>query len=114
MYMGMYMYTVDVYFRTKFAHCQKTPVIPVRVVSQHLDRLRCVANVPELGLAVVATAGQVILLVRIVVEISHQLSVRVLDTVSLPESDIAKINRYLHVWTCTRTCTCSYRHNEQI
>ncbi|KAF3844631.1 hypothetical protein F7725_007794 [Dissostichus mawsoni] len=56
---------------------------PVRVLLQGLDGLLDVADVPELDLAVVSAAGQVVLAVGVEVQVAHQLAVGVLDTVDL-------------------------------
>lgn len=56
---------------------------PVRVLLQGLDRLLDIADVPELDLAVVSTAGQVVLSVGVEVQVTHQLAMGVLDAVDL-------------------------------
>ena len=50
---------------------------------QGLHRLLDVPDVPELDLAVVSTAGQVVLAVRIEVQVTNQLAMGALDTVDL-------------------------------
>lgn len=53
------------------------------VLLQGLHRLLDIANVPELDLAVIATAGKVILAVGVEVQVTHQLAMGVLYTVDL-------------------------------
>lgn len=50
---------------------------------QGLDRLLDIADVPELDLAVVSTAGQVVLPVGVEVQVTHQLAMGILYTVDL-------------------------------
>ena len=50
---------------------------------QALDWLIDVPHIPELDLTVVPTAGQIVLLVGIEVQVSHQLTVGILNTVDL-------------------------------
>lgn len=61
--------------------------VPVRVIFQGLDRLLDIADVPELDLAVVSAAGQVILPVGVEVQVTHQQPMGVLYTVDLTEED---------------------------
>lgn len=53
------------------------------VLLQGLHRLRDIPCVPELHLAVISAAGEVILLVGVEVEVTHQLPMSVLDAVYL-------------------------------
>lgn len=63
---------------------QPSPIHPpVRVFLQSLDRFLDVADIPELDLAVVSTAGQVVLPVGVEVQVTHQLAMSVLYTVDL-------------------------------
>ena len=55
----------------------------MRVLFQGLDGLLHIADVPELDLAVVSAAGQVVLSVGVEVQVTHQLAVSVLYTVDL-------------------------------
>lgn len=52
---------------------------------QGLDRLLDIADVPELDLTVVSTAGQVVLAVGVEVQVTDQLAMGVLYTVDLTE-----------------------------
>ena len=56
------------------------------VLLQGLDGFGDVAGVPELHLAVVPAAGQVVLLVGIEIQVPHQLAVSALDAVDLAGS----------------------------
>ena len=56
---------------------------PVGVLLQGLDRLLDIADIPELDLAVVSAASQVVLSVGVEVQVTHQLAMSVLDTVDL-------------------------------
>lgn len=60
---------------------------PVRVLLQGLDRLLDVADVPELDLAVISAAGQVVLPVGVEVQVTHQLAMGVLYTVDLTREE---------------------------
>ena len=53
------------------------------MVREHFEGTCWFAYVPELGLAVVPTRGQVVLFVGVEVQISHQLAMRILYTVGL-------------------------------
>jgi len=53
------------------------------VLLQGLDGLMDVADVPELDLAVVSAAGQVVLAVGVEVQVTHQLAMGILYTVDL-------------------------------
>lgn len=55
------------------------------VLLQGLHGLGDIPGVPELHLAVVSTAGQVVLLIGIEVKVAHQLSVGILYAVYLAE-----------------------------
>ncbi len=55
----------------------------MRVLLQGLDRLLNVADVPELDLAVISAASQVVLAVGVEVQVTHQLPVSILYTVDL-------------------------------
>lgn len=55
----------------------------MRVLLQRLHGLLHAADVPELDLAVVPAAGQVVLAVWVKVQVAHQLTVGVLYTVDL-------------------------------
>lgn len=54
---------------------------------QTLDGLVDVTHVPELDFTVVSTAGQVILLVGVEVQVTHQLPVSILNAVDLTVYD---------------------------
>lgn len=56
---------------------------PVRVLLQALDGLLDIADVPELDLTVISTAGQVVLAVGVEVQVTDQLAMGVLYTVDL-------------------------------
>lgn len=56
---------------------------PVGMLLQGLDGLLDVADVPELDLAVISTAGQVVLTVGVEVQVTHQLPMSVLYAVNL-------------------------------
>ena len=45
--------------------------LPVRVIRQYNERLVSAADVPEPRLTVVSTAGQVVLLVGVEIQVSH-------------------------------------------
>lgn len=53
------------------------------VLLQGFDRLIDVPHIPEFDLTVVPTAGQVVLLVGVEVQVSHQLPMGILDAVDL-------------------------------
>jgi len=53
------------------------------VLLQGFYRLLDITNVPELDLAVVSTAGQVVLAVGIEVQVTHQLAMGIFYTVDL-------------------------------
>lgn len=55
----------------------------MRVLLQGLDGLLDIADVPELDLTVVSTAGQVVLAVGVEVQVTDQLAMGVLYTVDL-------------------------------
>lgn len=50
---------------------------------QGLDGLLDISDIPELDLAVVPAAGQVVLAVGVEVQVTHQLAVGILNTVDL-------------------------------
>lgn len=54
---------------------------------QGLDRLLDIADIPELDLAVVSAAGQVVLAVGVEVQVTHQLAMGILYTVDLTGED---------------------------
>lgn len=55
----------------------------MRVLFQGLDRLLDIADIPELDLTIVSTAGQVVLAVGVEVQVTDQLAMGVLYTVDL-------------------------------
>lgn len=61
--------------------CDRCP--PVRVLLQALDWLIDVSHVPKFDLAVVPTAGQVVLFVGIEIKVSNKLPMSILYTVDL-------------------------------
>ena len=56
---------------------------PVWVVLQGLDRLLNIADIPELDLAVISAAGQVVLAVGVYVKVTYQLAMGIFYTVDL-------------------------------
>lgn len=53
------------------------------MVLQGLDRLLNVADIPELDLAVISAAGQVVLAVGVYVKVTYQLAMGIFYTVDL-------------------------------
>lgn len=60
---------------------------------QGLDRLLDVADVPELDLAVISAAGQIVLAVGVKVQVTHQLAMGVLYTVDLTAGEAERQRR---------------------
>lgn len=61
----------------------------MRMLLKGFDRFADVSHVPELHFAVVAAAGQVVLLVGVEVQVTYQLPVSVLNAVDLTVNDKA-------------------------
>ena len=72
------------------------------VVSNDLEWSAGIADVPEFDLAVIATGGQIVLLVGVKVEVTHQLTVSVLQRVHLSGADRGE--RSVHVGQRSMSC----------